>query len=103
MTGENKELCLPVEFPPRSPYDGIDYALRAAGVGAGRVGSEDEAFYFEFQDVVGVCVELKADAEQAGSDYWHKTFTRWLSVLKKQGVGDLPSGMLGEAYVFRGF
>ncbi len=103
ITEQNKELGLPVAFPSPTPHDRIDFALRAARVGRGSVGCEDEAFFFEFQDVIGVFVELKADAEEAGPEYWHDTFARWQSVLKEHGVRDLPSGMLGETYVFRGF
>lgn len=103
MTGENAELDLSVEFPPPPPHDRIDFALRAARVGRGTVGCEDEAFCFEFQDVIGVFVELKADSEEAGSEYWRETLARWLKALEEHGVKDLPPGMLGEAYVFRGF
>ena len=79
------------------------FTVRAAKLDPKQVDLESEAFVFEYQDVLGVLVELKA-ADNESPNFWSEMFSTWRkTVTQHLGNESLPSGMLGESYVFRGF
>lgn len=95
---------LTTSFPADISLGSSKFTLRAAKLDPTQVDRENEAFVFEYQDVLGVLVELRAAADNESPNFWSETFSNWRQTLKEH-LGDeaLPSGMLGETYVFRGF
>lgn len=107
MTQPNSKLGLPTTLPDDFRPDGSRYTLKAARLDKSRPGLENEAVFFEYQDVLGTLVMLQSTAESEPADFWRETFSRW-SAMQREHVaradgGGLPSGLLGEVYIFRGF
>jgi hypothetical protein len=107
MHEPNRKLNLSTSFPHTISRGSTHYTLRAAQLDRTHAGREHEALVFEYQDVLGILIELRATGNVGAAPFWQETFGRWMEVLKKHltkaGLEDnLPAGVIGEAYIFRG-
>jgi hypothetical protein len=107
MQARNQKLNLSTTFPHTISRGSSQYILRAAKLDRTHTDREHEAVVFEYQDSLGILIQLRATEDIDSMPFWQETFGCWTGVLKEQltkaGLGDaLPAGMIGESYIFRG-